>query len=158
MGGGAIVPPPPSPADFERWQAACDAAIDLSSAGKYVEALALSRRALASMEGAMGKEAEELLYPLEVIGDALFRSDHLDDAYSIMMRSILLCEKHHGEEGMRTCYLRTDIGEPRFQSKSVSLPLPLPLPRPLLTPLSLFLFSRTSFLVHGQPCLCLAAA
>ena len=110
MGGGARPLSPHSPADLARWNAACDDALHLNNAGKYDEALALSRCVLASMEGAMGKEAEELLYPLRVIGDALRRSGCLDDAYNVMMRSMSLCEKHHGEEGMVTCELRTDMG------------------------------------------------
>ena len=85
-------------------------AIDLINDDKYDEALASSRRVLSSMEGAMGKEAEELLYPLRVIGGTLIRSGRLDDAYNVMMRSMTLCEKHHGEEGMETCQLRTDMG------------------------------------------------
>ena len=109
-GGGARPLPPHSPADLARRRAACDDAIDLVNAGKYAEALASSRRVLASVEGAMGKEAVELIYPLEVIGYALTRSGRLDDAYNLMMRSMTLSEKHHGEEGMETCELRTDMG------------------------------------------------
>ena len=113
-GGGARPLPPHSPADLARWNVACDTAADLINAGKYDEALASSQRVLASMEGAMGKEAEELLYPLKLIGSALIRSGRLDDAYNVMIRSMTLCEKHHGEDGMKTCRLRTDMGALRF--------------------------------------------
>ena len=115
-GGGTRPLPPHSPADLARWNAACDAAVYLIRAGKYEEALASLRRVLSSMEGAMGKEAEQLLYPLEVIGSALSRSGRLDDAYNVMMRSMTLCEKHHGEEGMMTCRLRTDMGALHFRN------------------------------------------
>ena len=133
VGGGARQLPPHSPADLARWNAACDDAVDLINDGKYDEALASLRRVLAPMEGAMGKEAEELLEPLGIIGDALIRSGRLDDAYNVMIRSMTLCEKHHGEEGMKTCRLRTDMGEPqfRFPSPPSFLPSPFVLP-PLL--------------------------
>ena len=122
MVGGAGPLSPHSPADLARWNAACDDAVHLINAGKYEEALASSRRVLASMEGAIGKEAEELLYPLRVIGDALRRSGRLDDAYNVMIRSMTLSEKHHGEEGLETCRLRTDMGETRFSFKPLTPP------------------------------------
>ena len=70
----------------------------------------------------MGKEAEELIYPLEVIGSALTCSGRLDDAYNVMMRSMTLCEKHHGEEGMETCRLRSNMGTVQFQLNSSPCP------------------------------------
>ena len=106
QGGGGIAPQPQAadtPADRARWQAACNSIDILIGECEFEKATVDLERLLASMEGALGKEAEELLRPLELRAKALLRSGRLDDAYNVMMRSMTLCEKHHGEEGLMTC-------------------------------------------------------
>ena len=34
----------------------------------------------------------------------------MPDSYTVMLRAMTVCEKHHGEEGMATCQLRTKLG------------------------------------------------
>ena len=69
-------------------------------------------RLVAEIEtGMLGKDSVELLDPLQLLADSLERSGLLDDAYTVMMRAMVLCEKRHGEEGMVTCRLRTTMGE-----------------------------------------------
>ena len=70
-------------------------------------------RQVAEIDGAMGKEAEELLPSLKLLADTFMRAGFLDDAYNVMMRAMVLSEKHHGEEGLVTCGLRTTMGESR---------------------------------------------
>ena len=67
---------------------------------------------MAEVEGALGKEAEELLEPLRLLASSHRRAGRLDDAYTVMMRAMTLCEKHHGEEGLVTCKMRILMGEP----------------------------------------------
>ena len=62
------------------------------------------------MEGALGPEAEELLGPLDVLSAVTRRSGQLADSYTVMLRALNVSEKHHGEEGMMTCKLRSNIG------------------------------------------------
>ena len=92
------------------WVATAKAANDLGHAGQYAEARACAERLLASIEGVLGLEAEELLAPLQVLSAVTRRAGHLDDSYTIMLRTLNISEKHHGEEGLMTCHLRTKIG------------------------------------------------
>ena len=92
------------------WWAVSQAALDLANAGKFAESRASAERLLATIEGVLGVEAEELLGPLDVLSFATRRAGHLDDSYTIMLRTLNISEKHHGEEGMVTCHLRTKIG------------------------------------------------
>ena len=73
-------------------------------------------RLVVEIEGVLGKEAVELLDPLRTLAGALLRAGLLDDAYNVMMRAMVLSEKHHGEEGLVTCELRTVMGESRLVS------------------------------------------
>ena len=69
-------------------------------------------RLVAEIESSeLGRESEELLDPLRLLADSLVDAGLLDDAYNVMMRAMVLCEKHHGEEGMATCQTRTIMGE-----------------------------------------------
>ena len=86
------------------------AACDLGNAGKYAEARASIERLIKTIEGALGPEAEELLPPLDVLSFVTRGSGQLADSYTIMLRTLNISEKHHGEEGMTTCVLRTKIG------------------------------------------------
>ena len=131
------------------WQAAAQAACDLAYSGKYAEARASAERLLVTIEEALGPEAEELLVPLEVLNyttrRALLvplevlnyttrRAGQLDDSYTIMLRTLNISEKHHGEEGMVTCRLRTDIGNlVLYLPNSLSLYLLCPSPVQLKT-------------------------
>ena len=100
-----------SPAVRAEWDAAADAAFALANAGKYAEARASAERLLATIEKALGPEAEELLGPLDALSFVTRRAGQLDDSYTIMLRTLNISEKHHGEEGLVTCQLRTQIGE-----------------------------------------------
>ena len=80
-------------------------------AGKLAVARASGVRLVASIEGALGPEAEELLEPLSVIGQSTLHSGELADSYTVMLRTLTISEKHHGEEGLVTCRHRTQIGE-----------------------------------------------
>ena len=90
----------------------CDAAVRLINAGKRSEACSSMERVVDEVELAAGKESEALLEPLRVLASAHRAAGHLDDAYSVMMRAMMLSEKHHGEEGLVTCEMRTVMGEP----------------------------------------------
>ena len=97
------------------------------NAGRYSEARTSFKRSVAEIEGALGIEAEELLEPLRLLADTFRRAGLLDDAYNVMMRAMTLSEKHHGEEGLVTCRLRTVMGELRhvsFPSLSPAVLLP----------------------------------
>ena len=107
--------------------------MDLSNAGKYAEARASVVLLLKTMEGALGPEAEELLPPLDVLSYVTRRSGQLADSYTIMLRTLNISEKHHGEEGMYTCHLRSKIGAFELLSIISILPLsasPYSSPRP----------------------------
>ena len=115
----AVVQPRPrkvSAAVRAGWDAATDAAIDLGNSGKYAEARTSAERLIKTIEGALGPEAEELLDPLHVLSFVTRSSGQLANSYTIMLRALNVSEKHHGEEGMRTCVLRSEIGafEVRF--------------------------------------------
>ena len=97
-------------ADRARWDALGRAACDLTNAGHYALAASIERL-VAEVEGALGREAEELVAPLRLLAISLQRAGHLNDAYTVMMRALTLCEEHHGEEGLETCELRTVMGE-----------------------------------------------
>ena len=79
-GGGAgtqLQAQPPRPvtvADKARWDARGCAAADLMNAGRYAEARSSMERQVAEREGAMGKEAEELLPPLRLLADTFMRA------------------------------------------------------------------------------------
>ena len=60
---------------------------------------------------ALGPKAEELVNPLGIISDAHCRLGNLADSYTVMLRAMTICEKHHGEEGLVTCQLRSRLGE-----------------------------------------------
>ena len=70
-------------------------------------------RVVREMEAApsLGKEAEALIDPLFVLVQSTIRAGHLADSYTIMLRALNISEAHHGEEGMRTCMLRSELGE-----------------------------------------------
>ena len=68
-------------------------------------------RVVAEVEGALGREAEELVEPLRTLAASLHRAGHLDNAYTVMMRALTLCEKHHGVEGLVTCRMRSVMSE-----------------------------------------------
>ena len=113
-GGGEVGGAQPQPipravaaSDCARWKALCRAAIDLSNAGKYAEARSSVEHVVAEVVGALGKEAEELVEPLRVLAMAHLTSSHHGDACNVMMRAMTLSEKHHGEEGLDTCELRS---------------------------------------------------
>ena len=111
----AVVQPRPrkvSAAVRAGWDAATDAAIDLGNSGKYAEARTSAERLLKTIEGVLGPEAEELLDPLDVLSYVTRGSGQLADSYTIMLRALNVSEKHHGEEGMATCRLRSKIGAP----------------------------------------------
>ena len=114
--GAAQLQPRPSrqvaAADRSRWKALCSAAVNNISAGKYAVACTSLERVVAEVEGAFSKEAEELLEPLRLLAFSHRRAGHFDDAYTVMMRAMTLCEKHHGEEGLVTCNMRALMGEP----------------------------------------------
>ena len=82
----------------------------LGDAGKHSEARISAERLVASVEGAAGKEAEELINPLFVLVQATRRLGQLDDSYTVMLRALTICEKYHGEEGMATCQMRSELG------------------------------------------------
>ena len=92
------------------WWAVSQAALDLANAGKFAESRASAERLLATIEGVLGPEAEDLLGPLDVLSFVTRRAGQLDDSYTIMLRTLNISEKHHGEEGMYTCHLRSKIG------------------------------------------------
>ena len=92
------------------WDAAGQAACDLLHAGKFAEARASTEQLVATIEGVLGLEAEELLEPLGLLSDVTRRAGQLADSYTIMLRTLNISEKHHGEEGMYTCRLRSTIG------------------------------------------------
>ena len=116
-GGGAQLQPRPrvvTAADRARWLSTCQAARDLSNTGKYAESRTSMVRLMAEIEGALlDKDAKELVEPLRKMAYAATASGQLDDAYNIMMRAMVLCEKLHGEEGLQTCQMRTTMGESR---------------------------------------------
>ena len=96
------------------WSAVCNAACDLNNTGRYAESRTSMVRLVAEIEGALlDKEAEELVDSLRIMAYATTASGNLHDSYNIMMRAMVLCEKHHGEEGLMTCHLRTTMGESR---------------------------------------------
>ena len=99
-----------------RWDAQNRAAANLTNSGRYAEAISSLDRLVSEMEWALGKEAEELLDPLRTLAASFERSGRLDDAYNVMMRAMVLSEKHHGEEGRVTCILRSTMGELRLVS------------------------------------------
>ena len=71
-------------------------------------------RLVAEIEtGELGGEAVELVEPLNALAGSLERAGLLNDAYNVMMRATVLCEKHDGEEGLATCHMRTTMGESR---------------------------------------------
>ena len=92
------------------WIASSNAANALGNAGKYAEARTSAECLLKTIEGALGPEAEELLDPLDVLSVVTRKAGQLADSYTIMLRTLNISEKHHGEEGMRTCLLRSKIG------------------------------------------------
>ena len=98
-------------ADHASWFAFVNEAIDLVNAGRLKEALASLRRLLPSIEAALGPDARELIDPLGVISEAHRRLGNLADSYTVMLRAMTICEKHHGEEGMATCNIRSNLGE-----------------------------------------------
>ena len=55
-------------------------------------------------------EAEELIDPLFLLVQTTLRRGQLDDPYTIMLRALTICEKHHGEEGLETCQMRAEVG------------------------------------------------
>ena len=115
VGAAQLQPRPPArvtAADRARWKTICSATADNIGAGKYAEARTSMASVVAEVEGALGKEAEELLAPLRLLASSHRRAGRLDDAYTVMMRAMTLCEKHHGEEGLATCKMRTEMGEP----------------------------------------------
>ena len=87
------------------------AAVDLANSGKYSEASTSLKSVVAEVEAELGREAEDLVNPLRLLATSLERAGRLDDAYNVMMRAMELCEKHHGEEGLVTCQMRTTMGE-----------------------------------------------
>ena len=113
--GAQLLPQPPrrvTAADRARWGKQIHAAADLGNAGRYAEVRSSMERMVAEIEsGELGREAKELLPPLELLACSLQRAGLLDDAYNVMMRAMLLCEKLHGEEGLATCRIRTIMGE-----------------------------------------------
>ena len=130
-----------SAADFVRWSAAYAAARRLIDSGRFTEARSSIQRLLPAIESALGPEAEELVTPLQLICSANRRLGQLADSYTIMLRALTICEKHHGEEGMRTCMLRSDVGEPTGPSVLTSFFLA----GILLSP---FLYLRSPFAGH----------
>ena len=84
-----------------------EAAHALSHRSKYAEARASASHLLSEMEGALGDEAEELLLLLFAMGQVTLHSGELGDSNSIMLRTLTVSEKHHGEEGLETCTHRT---------------------------------------------------
>ena len=120
----AVVQPRPRQVSFAvraGWDAATDAVIDLGNSGKYAEARTSVERLIKTLEGSLGPEAEELLGPLEVLSYATCSAGQLADSYTIMLRTLNISEKHHGEEGMRTCHLRTKIGACGAPRNSITL-------------------------------------
>ena len=115
LDGARLLPQPPrrvTAADRARWNKQMVAAADLINAGKYADARSSVARLVAEIESSeLGRESEELLQPLDLLADSLRRAGLHDDAYNVMMRAMVLCEKHHGEEGLVTCQLRTTMGE-----------------------------------------------
>ena len=114
-GAAQLQPRPPkrvTEADRSRWKELCSAAANNIDAGRYTEARTSMERVVAEVEGALGKEAEELLEPLRLLASSHRRAGRLDDAYTGMLRAMTLCEKHHGEEGLATCRMRASMGEP----------------------------------------------
>ena len=113
--GAQLLPQPPrrvTSADRARWDKQMDAAVVLVNAGKYADTRSLMARLVAEIESSeLGRESEELLDRLRLLAQSFERAGLLDDAYNVMMRAMVLCEKHHGEEGMETCLLRTIMGE-----------------------------------------------
>ena len=90
------------------WDAAGQAACDLANAGKFAEARASTERLIATIEGALSPEAVELLAPLGLLSDVTCRAGQLADSYTIMLRTLNISEKHHGEDGLMTCLLSKD--------------------------------------------------
>ena len=104
-------PPRVTAADRARWQGLCDTAAVQGDSGRYAEGRASMERLVGEIERVLGKEAEELVEPLKIIAACFRASGHLADSYTVMMRTLTLCEKHHGEDGYDTCLLRTTMGE-----------------------------------------------
>ena len=104
----ALFQPPPSRRQISAAFAASDAH---GRAGRHAEALATLKTVLASMEGAFGMDAVELLVPLTGIAQSYRFLGELSDSYTVVLRALTICEKHHGEEGMMTCELRSHMGE-----------------------------------------------
>ena len=48
--------------------------------------------------------------PLNIISDANRRLGQLADSYTAVLRALTICEKHHSEEGKKTCQLRSQTG------------------------------------------------
>ena len=67
---------------------------------------------MAEIHELLGRESVELVMPLMALAMTLQRGGHLNDAYNVMMRLMLLSEKIDGEEGPVTCQMRTLMGEP----------------------------------------------
>ena len=130
-------PHPPRPVtetDRARWLVLQKVAADLANSGIYSEASTSLKSVVAEVEAALGMESEELVNPLRLLAESHKRAGLLDDAYNVMMRAMVLCEKRHGEEGLMTCQLRTVMGESRLVStwkRSFSRPLSQPSPLPL---------------------------
>ena len=82
----------------------------MARVGRYAEARSSAGRVLCEMEVALGTGAEVLLRPLYVMGVSAIHSGELGDSYSIMLRTLTISVKHHGEEGLVTCKHRTQIG------------------------------------------------
>ena len=69
------------------------------------------RRLVPAIEAVVGPGARELLNPLDTISVSYRRIGNLADFYTVMLRAMTVCEKHHGEEGIPTCRLRSKLGE-----------------------------------------------
>ena len=103
-------PPRVTAATRARWVVELSAAVAHASRGRYAEARSLMERLAVEIEKALGPDTEELLEPLSVIGHATREAGLLADSFTVMLRTLTISEKHHGEEGLVTCRHRTQIG------------------------------------------------
>ena len=69
------------------------------NSGKDTQARTSLELLVAEVDGALGREAEELVRPLRLLASSLRRARLIDDAYTVMMRALTLCEEHHGRRG-----------------------------------------------------------
>ena len=116
----------------------------MNNSGKFAESIASMERVVAEIEVALqDKEAEELAFPLRMMG---YATTHLGDGNAvkaIMTRAMAVCEKHHGGDGIVTCQMRTQLGKSfLLLESSISVWAPSPL---------LFIFCISAPSPHPPP-------